>query len=89
MSNSTPRILTNVIVSALVLAMIGFGAAFTLLIIKAFSLADTNIGLTFSFTGYAYISIEATFVFLMLYGGYYVFANAVKHPTIEVEVLDE
>ena len=71
---------------SLIVSLVAFGVAFSWLIYNAFSLADTNIGLSFSFTGYAYISIEATFIFLILYGGYYVFKDAIRKPTIEVEV---
>jgi TRAP-type C4-dicarboxylate transport system permease small subunit len=89
MSYRKPKLLANVIIGVLAVVVIAFAVSFGWLIFNAFSLADTTIGLNMSFTGYAYISIEATFVALMLYAGYYVFRNAQRRPTIEVEVLEE
>jgi hypothetical protein len=78
----------NLIVASLVLVLMAFTVAFGYLIVTAFPLVGTSIGLNMSFTGYEYISILATFFFLMLYGGYYVVNGAARRPTIEVDVLE-
>jgi uncharacterized RDD family membrane protein YckC len=78
----------NLIVAALALVVIAFSIAFGYLIVTAFPLVSTSIGLNMSFSGYEYISILVTFFSLMLYGGYYVFSSATRRPTIEVDVLE-
>lgn len=88
MSDSTPRLLIDALSLAVIVILIVFGVAFSYLIYNAFSFADTNIGLTMSFTGYLWISIEASFLFLMAYGGYYVLRSGGRRPTIEVEMQD-
>jgi len=89
MTYRTGKVVTNVIVGVFGLVLIAFTAAFAILLLQAFSLVDTSIGLNTSFTGYEYISIEATFVALMVSAGYYVIRNALTHPTISIEVDEE
>jgi uncharacterized membrane protein YqhA len=89
LSYRRPRFVTNVITTALLVVMAAFAVAFGFLLYDAFTLTDTSLGLTMSFTAYVYITIEATFVVLMLYGGYYVFRSAIRRRTIEVEVFEE
>lgn len=88
MSFRRPRLIINVITAALALVVVAFGVAFGYLIVTAFPLVNSSIGLNMSFTGYEYLSILATFFFLMLYGGYYVVSGAARRPTIEVDVLE-
>lgn len=88
MTYQTSRLVINVLMAVFVVVLAGFAVAFGVLLYKAFSLVGFSVGLNTSFTGYEYISIEATFVFLMLYGGYWVFRNAARRPTIEVDVLE-
>ena len=88
MSYRRPRLIINIISAALVLVILAFAVAFGYLIVTAFTLVSTSIGLNMSFSGYEYISILATFFFLMLYGGYYVVNSAARRPTIEVDVLE-
>ena len=88
LSYSTSKLVGNVIAAILAIVVVGFGVAFGYLIYSAFSLVDTSIGLTTSFTGYEYISILATFFFLILYGGYYVFRSAFRRPVIEIDVME-
>ena len=88
MSYLTTRFVGNLLATIFAVVVIGFGLAFATLIYKAFFLADTSIGLNTSFTGYAYISILATFVFIMLYGGYWVFRGAFRKPELEIELIN-
>jgi hypothetical protein len=83
------RLLTYTIVTALILVLAAFAIAFGYLIINAFSLTNTAIGLNTSFTGYEYISIEATWVVVILYGGYYIINSALRRPTIEISVEED
>jgi hypothetical protein len=78
----------NIISAALALVVLAFAVTFGYLIVTAFPLISTSIGLNMSFSGYEYISILATFFFLMLYGGYYVVNSAARRLTIEVDVLE-
>lgn len=66
-----------------------FAAGFLYQLVKALSLVNTSFGLSMTFVGIEYISIEATFLFLIMTGGYYVFSNAIRRPVIEIEVEDE
>ena len=83
------RLLTYTIVTVLILVLAAFAIAFGYLIINAFSFTSYAIGLNTSFTGYEYISIEATWVVVILYGGYYVINSALRRPTIEINVEED
>ena len=79
----------NVIAAVLGGVLVVFTAGFLYLLFTGLSLVDTSVGLTMSFVGIEYIAIEATFLFLILSGGYYVVSNAIRRPVIEIEVEDE
>jgi hypothetical protein len=82
------KLMTNVIVGSLVVVLAAFAIGFSYLMLKAFLITDTGVGLNMSFTGYEYISIEVTFVGVILGAGYYVVSNGLRRRTIEITVED-
>ena len=80
------KLVRNIILGAVVLVLGTFTIGFSYLIIRAFFLTDSAIGLNMSFTGYEYISIEGMFVGVIVYGGYYVISTALKRPMLEISV---
>jgi hypothetical protein len=83
------KLVRNIILGAVVLVLAAFTAGFSYLMIRAFFLTDSAIGLNMSFTGYEYISIEATFVGVIVGAGYYVVTSALKRPMIEIAVEED
>jgi hypothetical protein len=86
-------LIVNILVgtSASILAV--FVVAFSYILVEAFRLTSFNMSLSTSptqvatnFQIYAFISVEATFVALMIAVGYYILRNALKRNVIEIDV---
>ena len=86
-------LIVNILVGTTASILAVFAVAFSYILIQAFRLTSFDMSLSASptqvatnFQIYAFISVEATFVAVMIAAGYYIFRGALKRNIIEVDV---
>lgn len=93
MTYRTGALIVNILVGTSAAILTVFAVAFSYVLVEAFRLTSFDMSLSTSptqvatnFQIYAFISVEATFVALMIAAGYYIFKSALRRNVVEIEV---